>query len=163
MSRRACTASAKGKREHLAIDRNNDGRVLRYAAPLITETSCLSCHSEHGYHPGDIRGALSISIPIAWADAFIETNNQTIFLLGLLSVLAAAAVMLLLFNRLVARPMHQLSTAMTAFPEQAVETLDLPVAKDEIGRLGTSFTSSLPTAVRLPTSPCRRRRKGFPC
>ena len=130
---------SKGEAEHLAIDRNNDGRVLRYAAPLITETSCLSCHSEHGYHTGDIRGVLSISIPIAWADAFIETNNQTIFLLGLLSVLAAAAVMLMLFNRLVARPMHQLSTAMTAFPKQAVETLDLPLANDEIGRLGTSF------------------------
>ncbi len=131
----------RGQVEHLAIDRNDDGRVLRYAAPLITETSCLACHSEHGYHPGDIRGALSISIPIAWADTFIDTNNQTIFFLGLLSVLAAAAVMLLLFNRLVTRPMQQLTNAMTVFPEQAVETLDLPVTKDEIGRLSFSFTA----------------------
>jgi two-component system, NtrC family, sensor kinase len=132
---------AKGQTEHLAIDRNNDGRVLRYAAPLITESSCLSCHSEHGYHPGDIRGALSISIPIGWADTFIKTNNQTIFLLGLLSVLAAATVMMMLFNRLVARPILQLARAMIVFPEQSVETLDLPVTTDEIGSLSTNFTA----------------------
>ena len=117
----------EGKSEHLAIARNNEGRVLRYAAPLVTENSCLTCHSEHGYHTGDIRGALSITIPIAWADTFIQSNNITILFLGFVSVLAAAAVMLLLFNRLVARPIHQLSQAMTVFPEQTdLETDRLP-------------------------------------
>lgn len=130
-----------GKTEHLAIDPTGNGRVLRYAAPLITETSCLTCHSEHGYHTGDIRGALSISIPIAWADTFIAGNNRTILVLGLVAVLAAAAVMLLLFNRLVARPLQQLSNAMTAFPEQPVELLNLPASKDEIGSLGGNFTA----------------------
>jgi two-component system NtrC family sensor kinase len=132
---------AQGTSEHLAIEKNKDGRVLRYAAPLITETSCLACHSEHGYHPGDIRGALSITIPIAWADTVIHNNNSTILLLGLLSVLAAAAVMFLLFDRLVARPVGQLSHAMAAFPEQKIETIDVPVSKDEIGSLGTCFTA----------------------
>ena len=130
-----------GQTEHLAIDRTGNGRVLRYAAPLITETSCLTCHSEHGYHPGDIRGALSISIPIAWADTFIARNNRTILVLGLVAVLAAAAVMLVLFNRLVARPLQQLSNAMTAFPEHPVEMLNLPASKDEIGSLGGNFTA----------------------
>ena len=131
----------EGKSEHLAIARNNEGRVLRYAAPLVTENSCLTCHSEHGYHTGDIRGALSITIPIAWADTFIQSNNITILFLGFVSVLAAAAVMLLLFNRLVARPIHQLSQAMTVFPEQTVEALDLPKSSDEIGHLSTSFAA----------------------
>jgi signal transduction histidine kinase len=130
---------AAGESEHLAIDRNTHGRVLRYAAPLITETSCLTCHSEHGYQTGDIRGALSVTIPIAWADTVIHGNNKTILLYGLLSVLTAAAVMLLLFNRLVTRPLHQLAHAMAIFPEQPVDALDLPNAQDEIGRLSTSF------------------------
>jgi hypothetical protein len=120
-----------GQTEHLAIDRNQDGRVLRYAAPLITETSCLACHSEHGFQPGDVRGALSITIPIAWADAFIHTNNQTLLLLGLASVLTAAAVMLLLFNRLVAGPLRRLSQAMAVFPEQTAYS----------GEVGRAFQS----------------------
>jgi signal transduction histidine kinase len=130
-----------GQTEHLAIDRNQDGQVLRYAAPLVTETSCLACHSEHGYQPGDVRGALSITIPIAWADEFIRTNNQTLLLLGLASVLTAAAVMLLLFNRLVAGPLRKLSQAMAVFPDQTAETLDLPATRDEIGSLGASFAA----------------------
>jgi signal transduction histidine kinase len=132
---------AAGKKEHLTIARTDTGRVLRYAAPLMTETSCLTCHSEHGYHPGDIRGALSITIPIAWADRFIATNNHTIVLLGLLSVGAAAMIMLLLFNRLVSRPIQQLVHAMTVFPEERVDALDLPTTRDEIGRLSTSFSA----------------------
>lgn len=131
----------QGQVERLAIDRNNDGRVLRYAAPLHTETSCLTCHSEHGYQSGDIRGALSITIPIAWADSFIHTNNQTILILGCCTVLGAVVILLVLFNRLVSRPMQQLSRAMAAFPEQSVDTLELPRSDDEIGRLGTVFSS----------------------
>jgi len=139
--RESLLSFTKGKAESLAIDRNNDGRVLRYAAPLVTETSCLACHSEHGYQAGDIRGALSITIPITWADTFIDSNNRAILFYSLLSVLAVVGVMFLLFDRLVARPLHQLSQAMAAFPEQTVEVLDLPKSRDEIGSLSTSFTA----------------------
>lgn len=129
-----------GSGEHLAVGRNSGGRVLRYAAPLTTETSCLSCHGQHGYQTGDIRGALSITIPITWADAAIGANNRAILLYGLLSALAAALVMYLLFDRLVARPLHRLSGAMAAFPEQGADPLALPDCGDEIGRLNASFT-----------------------
>ncbi|MCL1981047.1 MAG: DUF3365 domain-containing protein [Proteobacteria bacterium] len=140
---------AKGEGERLALERKNGGKVLRYTAPLVTETSCLICHSEHGYHPGEIRGALSITIPITWADAVIHANNRTLLMLGLFSVLAAALVMFFLFNRLVARPIHQLASAMAAFPEQKIESLDLPVSKDEIGSLSTCFVA---LCQRLTTS-----------
>ena len=129
----------QGTDERLALEIQNGGRMLRYTAPLVTETSCLPCHSEHGYQLGDIRGALSITIPITWADAVIHANNRTLLLLGLFSVLAAALIMLLLFNRLVARPIRQLASAMAAFPEQRIESLDLPATQDEIGSLGAGF------------------------
>jgi signal transduction histidine kinase len=35
----------------------------RYMAPLITQQSCLKCHSKQGYKTGDIRGGISISFP----------------------------------------------------------------------------------------------------
>lgn len=41
-----------------------DGRNnFRYIAPLFTEEGCLKCHIKQGYSVGDVRGALSISIP----------------------------------------------------------------------------------------------------
>ncbi|MHC3994879.1 diguanylate cyclase [Thiomicrolovo sp. ZZH C-3] len=35
----------------------------RYMAPLYTKKSCLQCHANQGYRVGDIRGAISITIP----------------------------------------------------------------------------------------------------
>lgn len=131
---------AQGSHEQIHIERNQTGKVLRYAAPLITEPSCLSCHSEQGYHPGDIRGVLSVTIPIGWADQAIHHNNQTIFALGLFSILAAGLIMYLLFGRLVSRPIGQLVHAMTVFPAQQPKEQVLPQSHDEIGQISQSFT-----------------------
>lgn len=42
----------------------NGKKYLRYIKGLVTEKSCLKCHEEQGYKVGDIRGGISISIPI---------------------------------------------------------------------------------------------------
>ena len=36
----------------------------RYLKPLITQQSCLKCHAFQGYKVGDIRGGVSVSIPM---------------------------------------------------------------------------------------------------
>lgn len=42
-----------------------DGReTLHYLGPFVTQTSCLKCHEKQGYKVGDLRGAISISIPM---------------------------------------------------------------------------------------------------
>lgn len=38
---------------------------LRYMAPLKTLASCLACHAEQGYEVGDIRGGISVTLPLA--------------------------------------------------------------------------------------------------
>lgn len=35
---------------------------MRLMRPLITEKGCLKCHAKQGYHEGDIRGGISVSI-----------------------------------------------------------------------------------------------------
>ncbi len=57
-----------GLAESMEIKDSPQGRVVRYMAPLDVEASCLGCQARHGYTQGDIRGALSITKPIAWAD-----------------------------------------------------------------------------------------------
>ncbi len=39
---------------------------FRYIQPLPTEESCLKCHAFQGYKVGDIRGGVSVSIPMKW-------------------------------------------------------------------------------------------------
>jgi PAS domain S-box-containing protein len=38
---------------------------LRLMRPFVTEESCLRCHAQQGYKVGDIRGGISITVPIA--------------------------------------------------------------------------------------------------
>jgi diguanylate cyclase (GGDEF)-like protein len=38
---------------------------LRFIRPLLVEESCLSCHAYQGYSLGQIRGGISISVPMA--------------------------------------------------------------------------------------------------
>ncbi|MCK5682227.1 DUF3365 domain-containing protein, partial [bacterium] len=56
---------ARGLKEFSAYSEN--GFQFRYMAPLITAKSCLKCHAEQGYEVGDIRGGISVSIPVTVA------------------------------------------------------------------------------------------------
>lgn len=38
--------------------------VLRYMRAVVTEKSCLKCHAKQGYEEGDIRGGISVSVPL---------------------------------------------------------------------------------------------------
>jgi signal transduction histidine kinase len=138
--RQAMQRFEQGVPEIDAVTNGEAGRVHRYIAPLLVQESCLACHAEHGYKLGDIRGALSISVPLAWADTVIRNNNTTIFRYALFSVIAVAVALTLLFNRLVARRIDRLAQAMNNYPDRDYAVADdRHLMHDEIGRLVTGF------------------------
>jgi PAS domain S-box-containing protein len=61
----ALTAFELGQSEVHSIQTIAGERYLRLMRPLVTEQSCLKCHAEHGYKVGDIRGGISISVPMS--------------------------------------------------------------------------------------------------
>ncbi len=137
---RACLLEFEhGVPEVVRILVENGKRTLRYSAPLKVERPCLNCHAEQGYHVGDIRGALSVTVPIGWADRMIRHNNRSILLYGLLSICSVIVVLLLLFNTLVSGPVNRLVRAMDNFPQTSADQLDLPSQDDEIGLLADNF------------------------
>ncbi|MEA1956607.1 MAG: HD domain-containing protein [Campylobacterota bacterium] len=42
----------------------NNEEYLRYLDPLVSQKSCLKCHAFQGYREGDIRGGVSVSVPL---------------------------------------------------------------------------------------------------
>lgn len=43
-----------------------DGKpYLRLMRPMITESGCLKCHVQQGYEMGDIRGGISVAVPLS--------------------------------------------------------------------------------------------------
>jgi len=56
---------AGGEREFSSVATLDGEAHLRLMRPLLTEKGCLKYHARQGYKEGDIRGGISVSIPIA--------------------------------------------------------------------------------------------------
>jgi signal transduction histidine kinase len=123
-----------GREEVSEISSGKQGRILRYMIPLKVEESCLPCHAEHGYQVGNIRGGLSLEVPLGWADEAIEANDRLLLLVGLVGVVVVALVTFLLMNAMVVRRLAGLAGAMAQFPQLA-PTGNPPVGTDEIDEL----------------------------
>ncbi|MFZ3019704.1 MAG: HD domain-containing phosphohydrolase [Gallionella sp.] len=61
----ALQAFGRGVKEWASTDLMVDGKTYyRYMKPMVTEEGCLKCHARYGDKLGDIRGGVSIAIPI---------------------------------------------------------------------------------------------------
>lgn len=61
----ALNSFENGEKEKIEFVKMNGELNIRLMRPFITEKPCLKCHQHQGYHEGDIRGGLSVSLPIA--------------------------------------------------------------------------------------------------
>ncbi|MES9898138.1 MAG: diguanylate cyclase [Sedimenticola sp.] len=62
--REALVAFERGDEEMSSLETINGKRYMRLMRPLLTESPCLKCHEKQGYEEGDIRGGISVSVPI---------------------------------------------------------------------------------------------------
>lgn len=83
-----------GREEAVSVEEIGGVPYLRYMRPMITEKGCLKCHAVQGYDEGDIRGGISVAIPmapllsIAKAHDFASSAAHiTFWILGLAGIL----------------------------------------------------------------------------
>jgi signal transduction histidine kinase len=62
---RALEALERGEKEVTGVEVLNGVPHMRLIRPLVTEEKCLECHEAQGYRLGDIRGGISVAIPMA--------------------------------------------------------------------------------------------------
>lgn len=56
---------------------DEDGEpIVRLMRPLLVEPSCLKCHGDQGYHLGDVRGGISVSVPVGEVKAGLAEGAQ---------------------------------------------------------------------------------------
>jgi hypothetical protein len=130
----------QGAEEIIGVDHTELGRVVRFIAPLRVSPSCLGCHARHGYVAGDIRGGLSITIPINWAHELIRRSINSLIFIGVASILIVTVALFLMFESLIVRRIHRLSQAMDSFPEDPPEQYLQPsMFKDELDSVSGTF------------------------
>jgi PAS domain S-box-containing protein len=100
--RNALKAFEEGAKEVFSLSDVNSEPYLRYMGPLKTEEGCLACHSAQGFKVGDIRGGISVAVPMRryMAEASAHSKRSlawhgAVALLGLLVLWAG--------NRLIKR------------------------------------------------------------
>jgi signal transduction histidine kinase len=55
----------KGVEEVNSVEVLDGEEYMRLMRPLVTEESCLKCHAHQGYQVGDVRGGISVAVPMA--------------------------------------------------------------------------------------------------
>ena len=63
--RQALEDFEKGRQEASSIETFQGERCFRMMRPLITVPACLRCHEEAGRKPGEIRGGVSVTVPMS--------------------------------------------------------------------------------------------------
>ncbi len=70
----------RGETEYASLEFIHEDEHLRLMLPMITEQSCLQCHSEQGYKEGDIRGGIAVGVLMAPLRAATRAHLTYIFL-----------------------------------------------------------------------------------
>ncbi len=61
----ALEAIQRGAKEFSSVEAIDDHDYMRLMRPLLTEEVCMKCHAAQEYKIGDIRGGISVSVPMA--------------------------------------------------------------------------------------------------
>ena len=127
-------------RELMSLEAIDNAKYLRYIAPLYVEDTCLRCHARQGYKVGDVRGAISVTVPVERTFASIAENRKRMFTAALLTVLSLMGAMLLMMRRLVLTPMRRLQSSIKEFSSGTYTPEDMLRTGDEFGDLCRSFS-----------------------
>lgn len=135
---KALRSFEKGTLEKLEFITEDGEKYLRLMRPLITEKGCLKCHAHQGYKEGQVRGGVSIALPIKTflirEELNIDRYNLSLFLLWSLGILGIVLGERGLKNRIKER-------------DQAQEELN--EYKDDLEELIRQRTKELSSTVEL--------------
>lgn len=96
----------KNQDEFSRIEKINHNYYFRLIKPLKTEKSCLRCHYLQGYKEGQIRGAISIFIPLEETFSRISYYKKIFLWLFFIFFLAINFSVIFLSNRFIFRPLY---------------------------------------------------------
>ncbi len=134
----------QGKDEYSEVVTFADRPYLRLMRPFVTEKACLKCHAKQGYKLGDVRGGISISVPM---NKYFEIQGANInhLLLAYLSIWIIGCGLFYIYgNRLhQAREVAEAAAeAKTSFLANMSHEIRMPL-NGMMGMLGFALSTDL--------------------
>ena len=126
-------------REDSRIEDMDSAPFYRYIAPLYVEESCLLCHARQGYAVGDVRGAISVSVPMEYALSMISAEKRTMVIASIATITILMLVLFVMMKELVLRPVKQLKSSIDDFSGGKRTEISVIKTGDELEELSSSF------------------------
>lgn len=102
-----------GREEVMAVTDIDGSEFLRLMKPMYTKTGCLECHGRQGYKEGDVRGGVSVSIPLVPYRAIEKKSLQAIHITHTFLWLFGLLAIALIFTRSKKRRIERLDDLQT--------------------------------------------------
>jgi len=115
-----------------AIDDIEGEKYFRYIYPLYIDKACLQCHKLQGYQTGEIKGAISIFIPVDKVLKEINSNKNKLVLIMGITIFSLMLAVFLLVKFYVSSPLNKLKKSIKEFRKGNPP-------KDEIVKTGDEF------------------------
>lgn len=145
--------------EYSRIEKIDDNRYFRYFGPLYTETSCISCHRAQGYKVGDVRGGISVILPMDSIERAKHTNYVFMIHSGVFTILVLSLTLNLIIRRVVIKPLQKIEQAAKALEQGDYVPLNMD-ENDEIGDLAQAF-QSMQEKIQLSTKELQQSEKKY--
>ena len=123
------------------VEKIGGSYYFRYIAPLYVEEACLQCHDKQGYKVGDIRGAISVSVPMDYAFNVINSDRKYMLYGGIVTVTILIAVLFMTTKRLVISPINKIRTLMFNFAKDGNPDVPVLTTNDELEDLSRAFVN----------------------
>lgn len=112
-------------------------RYYRQMVPLFTQATCMECHP--GVQVGEVRGGLSVLVPMAAVDESLAEGRQALVITAVLITALMTGLLYALVRRMVVRPLRQLRNAAIAMGQGDYQAQCTLRTGDELQALGESF------------------------
>jgi signal transduction histidine kinase len=121
------------------VQRMGDSYFYRYMAPVYIEKACLQCHGYQGYAVGDIRGGISIGMPMDYVASMLKTGRKYMVAGGIAMAIALMLALFLMTRHMVITPINRIRSFMARFSRGGDPEMPLLRTGDEIEDLSRSF------------------------
>ncbi|PKQ62022.1 hypothetical protein BZG02_13870 [Labilibaculum filiforme] len=146
----------KGETEYSSVETMNNQKYLRLMLPMIVENSCLKCHANQGYKLGDIRGGISVSMPMNKYTSIVRAKIDGMIFTHLISYIAMLFFCTLGYRRIrIEMKKHDVAQKKVIKNEallvqQNKELIQAEGRAVESDRLKTIFLQNMSHEIRTP-------------